>query len=203
MKNFIIIILIIGLASSTNLFSQSRTSANLTEAYRFESNNSQIFDACARQAADEGLPSIALFFKAIAKTSSIHAGNLKKVLSPMGIQVAPIKQVIILKTPEIHLDEALKSVRVQAGIKYTEYIDQAKADGEESAVKVLQWTKETEQQSLEIYLKVINALRNDTRNSLPDGYWICPKCGNLYDVPDPEDECSYCDTEKETFIKIR
>ncbi len=191
------------LAFCTIGYSQSRTSANLTEAYRFESNNSQIFDAYARQAVDEGSPSIALFFKAIAKTSSIHAGNLKKVLSPMGVQVAPIKQVIILKTPEIHLDEALKSVRIQAGVKYAEYIDQAKVDGEESAVKALRWIKETEQQSLEIYLTVINALRNNTRNSLPDCYWICPKCGNLYDVPDPEDECSYCDTEKEKFIKIR
>ena len=202
MKNLLLVFLIVALTPCATLFSQDKTAANFTEAYRFESANSQLFDAYAKQATDEGLPKIALFFHAIAKTSSIHASNLKDLLSGMGVQVAPVKQTIILKTPKIHLDEALKSIRIQAGIKYAEYIQQAESDHETSAVAALKRIKESEQQNLEIYLKVMKALRNDIQNTLPDTYFICPTCGNLYTAEDSVENCRFCSTEKEKFIKL-
>ncbi|MBL7138309.1 MAG: rubrerythrin family protein [Bacteroidales bacterium] len=183
-------------------FTQNKTAGYLTEAYRFESNNSQLFAAYAEQADKEGLPRVALFFRAIAKTSSIHAGNFQKVLSQMGVAIAPSKPVIILNPSQLNIEDALKSVRMEAGIKYAEYLEQAKADGEKSAGKALRWAKETEQQSLQLFVNVVDALAKENTNSLPAFYWVCPKCGNLYDVANPEKECSFCYTEREKFIKI-
>ena len=201
MKSLSVFILLIAFAVSG--FAQERTAANLTEAYRFESKHSQLFDAYAGQAEEEGLPEVATFFRTIAKASSIHADNFKKVLEKMGVTVSPMKPVIILKDAGLNLDDALYAVRIEAGIKYAEYLDQAKTDGAKSATKALRWAKETEQQSLNIFIKVKDALINGETNTLPEFYWVCPKCGNVYDVPDPEDECSYCYTEKGKFVKVK
>lgn len=184
-------------------FSQNKTAAYLTEAYRSESGNSALFAAYATDADKQGLPKVATFFRAISKTASIHAGNFKKVLSQMGVTVTPSSPVIISQTPEQNLENAFQSVRIEAGIKYKEYLDQAQADGENTAAKALRWAKETEQQSLQLFSNVLEALSNEKTATLPAFYWICPKCGNLYDVPNPEKECSFCYTEREKFIKVK
>lgn len=198
---FSLFTLIICLSGFTG-YTQNKTAANLTEAYYTESDNSQIFSAYATYAQDEGLPQVATFFRAIAKSSSIHAANFQKVLQKMGTTVTPRKPVIIFKTNQLHIEESFRSVRLEAGIKYAEYIEQGKKDGETNAVKALRWAKETEQAGLQLFLNVEQALTNGSTASLPSFYWICPKCGNLYDVPDPEDECSYCYTEKTKFVKV-
>ena len=203
MKHLLTIFLLACLVPGLELFSQSKTTANLTEAYRFESNNSPLFFAYAEQADKEGLPQVAVFFRAIAKTSSIHADSFQKILFQMGVTVAPSKPVIILKTTQLNIDDALKSVRIEAGIKYAEYLEQAKADGAKSAGKALRQAKETEQQSLQLFVDVASALANENTNSLPAFYWVCPKCGNLYSIANPEKECSFCYTEREKFIKIQ
>jgi len=203
MKQLLAFLLLACLIPGTALFSQSKTAANLTEAYRFESNNSPLFSSYAEQAEKEGMPEVANFFRAISKTASIHADNFQKVLSAMGVTVTPTQPVIIVKTSKLNIEDALKSVRIEAGIKYAEYLEQAKTDSEKGAVKELRWAKETEQQSLQLFVNVADALANENMNSLPTFYWVCPKCGNLYDVADQENECSYCFTEKEKFLKIQ
>lgn len=184
-------------------FPQNKTSGYLTEAYRFESGNSALFTAYAAQAEKEGAVRVALFFRAIAQSASVHAGNFQKILSQMGITVSPSKPQIVLRTPRENVEEAFHSVRMEAGIKYAEYMEQAKAEGETNALKALRWAKETEQESLELYTNVISALADDKSSTLPSIYWVCPKCGNLYDVAAPEKECSFCYTERGKFIKIQ
>jgi rubrerythrin len=184
-------------------YSQSKTTANLTEAYRFESANSTLFAAYATDAGNQGIPKVATFFRAIAKTASIHADNFQKVLAKMGITVTPSVPAIIVKTPKLNLEDALQAVRIEAGIKYSEYLDQAKTDGDNTATKALRWAKETEQQSLQLFVNVADAIGEESTGSLPAYYWICPKCGNLYGVASPEKECSFCYTEREKFIKVQ
>lgn len=203
MKNFRYLFLFLFLLPCFAGFSQSKTAANLTEAYRFESGNSTLFAAYAADAEKQGLPKVATFFRAIAKTASIHAGNFEKVLSQMGVTVEPSAPAIILKTPKLNLEDAIKEVRIEAGVKYQEYLDQATADGEKVAAKALRWAKETEQQSLQLFLNVSGALAKENTTTLPSYYWVCPKCGNLYGIPNPEKECSYCSTEREKFLKVQ
>ncbi|MFC2101881.1 ferritin family protein [Bacteroidota bacterium] len=203
MKYFRSLFLILFLLPCLMGFGQSKTSANLTEAYRFESGNSTLFAAYAADADKQGLPKVATFFRAIAKTASIHATNFEKVLSKMGTTVEPSNPAIIVKTPKLNIEDALREVRIEAGVKYQEYLDQATADGEKVAAKALRWAKETEQQSLQLFVNVSGALAQENTSTLPSYYWVCPKCGNLYDVPKPEKECSFCSTEREKFLKVQ
>lgn len=203
MKKFRYLFLILFLVSCLAGYSQNKTAANLTEAYRFESGNSVLFTAYAKDADKQGLPKVAVFFRAIAKTASIHADNFQKVLSKMGVIVTPSATVPTLKTPKQNLEDAMQSVRIEAGIKFAEYLDQAKTDGENNAIKVIRWAKETEQQSLQFFSNAADALLKENTNTLPPFYYVCPKCGNLYNTADPEKECSFCLTEREKFIKIQ
>ncbi|MFH1160330.1 MAG: ferritin family protein [bacterium] len=203
MKQLLFFLIIAGLMPCNKLFSQQKTIANLTEAYRFESANSVLFDAYANQAQKEGYPQIATFFKAVAKVANIHAANFQTVLGKMGSTVTPGTTSVVPMSTQIDLDEAMKSVRIEAGIKYAEYMDQAQKDGATSAVKALRWAKETHQQSLDKYINASSALQNGKTSSLPAFYWVCPKCGNLYDVPKPEETCGFCSTERKKFIKVQ
>ncbi len=184
-------------------FTQDKTAANLTEAYRFESGNNVLFAAYAVDADKEGYPKVAAFFRAISKTASIHADNFEKVLSRMGVTVTPSTPAIIVKPSQMNIEDAMKEVRIEAGIKYAEYLDQAKTDGENNAVKALRWAKETEQKSLQLFVNIADALSKENTNSLPAFYLVCPKCGNLYDIANPEKECSFCFTERGKFIKVQ
>jgi rubrerythrin len=184
-------------------FSQEKTIADLQEAYKFESGNKSLFMAYADKASEEGYPSIALFFKSISSVSGIHASNFEKVLGKMGIEAIQGNQVIGVATTGDNLQEAFRSVRIEAGIKYTEYLEVAKSENQTTAVKAIRWAKETHQQSLQIYLNTIEAFNDGKIAGLPSFYWVCPKCGNLYAVSYPEATCSFCGTEREKFLKIQ
>lgn len=203
MKHLIHLILTLILLPTLTVFSQNNTAANLTEAYRFESNHAQIFTAYAGQAEKEDLPRVATFFRAVAKTASVHADNFQKVLSQMGITVTSSVPVINLQTSQINLEDALKDIRMQSGITYAAYLDKAKTNNETNASKALRWAKETEQKSLQNFTDVDDAIVRAITGSLPAFYWVCPKCGNLYNVADPEKECSFCYTEREKFVKVQ
>ena len=185
----------------SGLFSQEKTIANLTEAFRFETSNCALFTAYADQARKEGFPRIATFFTAVAKMAEIHAGNFKTVLGKMGATPGPGPAPGVAVSTQVDLEEAFKSVRVEAGAKYAEYMDQAVTDGAASAVKALRWAKETHQLCLDKYTQATDALINGKVGSLPDVYWICPKCGNLYNAK-PEETCGFCGTARKYFIRI-
>ena len=203
MKKVLLLLVTGCLMMTSHLIAQEKTIANLSQAYRFEFENSQLFKAYAQNAEEQNLPKLATFFRAISEAAAVHASNFEKVLSRMGTIISPPEVTVVYKTPQIHVDEALKRVRIEAGIKYAEYLEQAREDGERNATKAIRWAKETQQESLPLFVKANSAVINGTTNTLPDFYWLCPKCGNLYDVPNPEKECSYCFTEREKFEKIK
>ena len=203
MKLLRLFFLILFLIPCLSGLAQSKTVANITEAYRFEAGNIILFTAYAEQADKEGLQKVATFFRAIAKAASVHAGNFQKVLSQIGVTVAPPSPSIHAGTTKLNLEDALKKVRVESGITYEQYLDQAKTDGEDNAIKALRWAKETEQKSLQYFVNVDESLSRTDGGTLPAFYWVCPKCGNIYDIPDPEKECSFCYTEKEKFINVK
>lgn len=203
MKHLCTIFLTLLLIPCFSGFSQNRTAANLTEAYHFESGNIKLFNAYATDAGNQDLPNVAVFFRAISKTASVHANNFQKVLAQMGATVTPSTPAIILKTPQLNVDDALMKVRIEAGIKYQEYLNQATADGETNAAKALRWAKETDQQSLQLFVNVSDAIAKENTGSLPAFYWVCPRCGNIYNIANPEKECSFCYTEREKFVKVQ
>jgi len=182
---------------------QNHTTAYLTEAFRYESGNVKMFNDYAKQAETENLPEMALFFRAFSQSASIRANQFKKYLKNKGVVISDALPHTNLKETLYNLEDALYSVRIEAGIKYAEYLDEAEKEGDEEAVSLLKTAKESQQESLDIFIRLQRMLIVGDMQHMPSVYWVCPVCGNLYDLPEPEAVCNYCQTKSKKFIEIR
>jgi rubrerythrin len=178
------------------------TIENLLLAFRGESTASAKYAAFARQARVEGLTQIATMFEATSKAEQIHAANHQTVLEKMGQKVEPYKPEYNIKTTKENLEDAIKGETYEMTTMYPGFIATAKTEDAQSAVKSFRWAMDTEKKHQVMYQNALNALNAKTTEALPKIYWVCPKCGNTYDVVKPEASCSFCSTKSEKFIKF-
>jgi len=178
------------------------TVANLQAAYKGEVTASSAYAAFADQALKEGYPQIAILFHAASKSESVHAANHKTVLVKLGQAVPAITPEFIVKTTKENLEAAVAGETNEALKMYPAYITTAKNNNELDAAKSMRWAMETEKKHMIFYQNALFALKGNTVSSLPKFYWVCPKCGNTYDIPSPESMCSFCGTASSKFVKV-
>ena len=179
-----------------------KTIENLKAAFKGESTASAKYAAFARQAREEGLMQIATMFDATSKSEKIHAANHQAVLEKMGQKIDPVTPEYKLKTTKDNLEDAISGETYEMMTMYPDFIATAKAEEAMSAAKSFRWAMETEKKHQMMYQNALNALKAKTTDTLPKVYWVCPKCGNTYDVAKPEASCSFCSTANEKFIKF-
>jgi rubrerythrin len=178
------------------------TASNLLAAYKGESTASAKYAACAEQALKEGFVQVAVLFSAASRSEAIHAANHKTVLEKMGTAVATITPEFTIKSTKENLDAAIKGEGDEVQSMYPAYITTAKQENQANAVKSMRWAMETERKHLIFFQNALASLNDNALGSLPKFYWVCPKCGNTFDVPEPEAMCSFCGTPNSKFIKV-
>jgi rubrerythrin len=141
-------------------------------------------------------------FEATSRAEKIHASNHQAVLEKMGQQMERVMPEYKLKTTIDNLQEAISGETYEMSTMYPEFIATAKAEDAPSAVKSFRWAMDTEKKHQVMYQKALDALKAKKTDTLSKVYWVCPKCGNTYDVPFPEASCSFCSTKSEKFIKF-
>lgn len=179
-----------------------KTIDNLKSAFKGESTASAKYAAYAEQAKKEGLIQIAAMFQATSKAEAIHASNHKAVLEKMGQKPGVVKPEFTVKSTKENLDDALKGETYEISSMYPGFIDAAKAENANDAVKSFRWAMDTEKKHQAMYSNGIKAITDKTAASLPGLYWVCPKCGNTFDVATPEAKCSFCYTPAAKFLKF-
>jgi rubrerythrin len=204
MKKMMLICLALALSTGHQLFAAGvgSTIENLQLAFKGESTASAKYAAFARQAKLEGLIQIATMFEATSKAEQIHAANHQTVLEKMGQKVEPYKPEFKIKTTKENLEESIKGESYEISTMYPGFLATAKTEDAQSAIKSFRWAMDTEKKHLVMYQNALNALNAKTTDALPKVYWVCPKCGNTYDVAKPEASCSFCSTKSEKFIKF-
>ena len=203
MKKFLLSCTALLLFSATASFAgNEKTIANLKDAFKGESTASAKYAAFALQAKKEALNEIATMFEATSKAEAIHAANHKTVLEKLGQKVEPIKPEFAVKTTKENLEDAIKGESYEINTMYPGFIAVSKSEGVNDASKSFGWAMDTEKKHLVIYTNALNALKNSTVSALPKIYWVCPKCGNTYDVSKPEASCSFCSTSSAKYIKF-
>jgi len=85
---------------------------------------------------------------------------------------------------------------------YPGFIATAKTENADAASKSFRWAMETEKKHQVMYQNALNALNGKKVATLSAVYWVCPKCGNTFDVAKPEVSCSFCSTSSLKFIKF-
>ena len=204
MKKIFVISLALVLFTGLSSFigTADKTIENLKAAFIGESTASAKYAAFAEQAKKEGLIQIAIMFSATSKAESIHANNHKTVLEKMGAKADPVKPEVKLKSTKENIQDAINGESYEISTMYPGFITTAKAENANDASKSMRWAMETEKKHLTMYQSALNALNSGNVKTLPKLYWLCPKCGNIYNEAKPESSCSFCSTASNRFIKF-
>jgi rubrerythrin len=180
-----------------------KTIENLKAAYNGESTASTKYAAFAEKAKAEGLDTVAVMFLATSKAETVHANNHKKVLEKLGVKVeAPqIGTFEVLTTAE-NIADAKKGETYEIDSMYPGFIAIAEEEKCTDAVKSFTWAIDTEKKHQAFYGTALSALNAGGEMSLPAKWFVCPTCGNTYDLATLAAECDFCMTPKDKFFSF-
>ncbi|HOV10449.1 MAG TPA: ferritin family protein [Bacteroidales bacterium] len=181
----------------------NKTVENLKTALQGETTASAKYAAFAQKADGEGLPQIAALFRAASKAESVHAGNHRNILGTLGHKVDVQPETFTVNNTLENLQAAYDGEKHETESMYPVFIEQATTDNNSDAVKSFGWATDTETKHMELYQAAVDALKSKKEKSLPDEYYVCPKCGFTYSHEDIEDYCGLCGTEKAKFFTFK
>jgi rubrerythrin len=206
MKSVMLSLVILGIFSIFG-FGQTKpvkSIEGLKAAYNGESTASAKYAKFAEAAKKEGFDNISKMFLATSKAESIHAANHKKVLIKLGETVGdPVIGSFEVKTTAENLADASKGETYEMTTMYPGFIKSAEAEKENGAKKSFTWAMDTEKKHNAFYQKALQSLKAGTEKSFPAEWYICPVCGNTYDVNTVKEACDFCMTAKAKFVLIK
>lgn len=197
---FLLILGVIGLVCGCSS-KPVKTIENLKYAYNGESTASAKYAAFAAKAKAEGYDTVSVMFMATSKAEAIHAENHRKVLEKLGENITgpQIGTFEVLSTAE-NIADAGKGESGEIDTMYPGFITAAKAEKSSDAVKSFTWALDTEKKHKTFYKTALDALNSGGEKSLPAQWFVCPVCGNTYDVSTVTAKCDFCMTSKDRFI---
>jgi len=174
---------------------------DMQQAYIGEMTASAKYASYSKKAAAEGYPQIAMLFKATSTAELIHANNHKAVLDEAGISVPYNIPEFMVKSTVDNLKDALGGESYEITTMYPAFIRNASESGYQMSQVSLVYAYKTELKHKVFYEKALAALQNKNVQALPLVYYVCPTCGNTYDVFPPK-RCGISMTSSEKFITI-
>jgi rubrerythrin len=162
----------------------NQSEKNLREAFSGESQANRRYLAFADKAAEEGFPHVARLFRAIAESETIHAINHLKALGDIKSTLENVEAALQGETDEI------------TGM-YPMFMDQAKRDAHNDALKSFFWANEAEITHGDFYGRALETLKEGKDLDLKELY-ICDVCGYTVEGTLP-DKCLTCGDGKEQF----
>ena len=179
-----------------------KTIENLKAGIKGETTASAKYAAFAEKAKAEGHDTIAKLFDAASKSEGIHAANHLKVLKSLGEKMEDFKPEFVIKTTRENLLAAIEGEAHETKTMYPQFLTDAKTEKAEKAIKSFTWAFDTELKHLDFYKKALSALDSKSENTLPFVYAVCTVCGNTYDYTKIAENCSFCGTSKDRFLKV-
>ena len=199
---FLLLIIAIGLLTGCNA-KPVKTIENLKAAYDGESTASVKYASFAERAKAEGFDTVAIMFLATSKAEAIHAANHLKVLEKLGEKIDRPKMgsITVLTTKE-NLADAIKGETYELETMYPGFIADAGKEKSADAIKSFTWALDTEKKHQIFYKTALAALNTGGEKGLPGKWFVCPVCGNTYDIGSLTPKCDFCMTPKEKFIEF-
>ena len=179
-----------------------KTIENLKAGIKGETTACAKYAAFAEKAKAEGHDTIAKLFDAASKSEGIHAANHRKVLESLGVKMEDFKPEFVIKTTRENLQAAIEGEAYETKTMYPGFLTDAKTEKAEKAIKSFTWAFDTELKHLEFYKRALSALDSKTEKALPFEYAVCPVCGNTYEYAKIDENCAFCGTSKDRFLKV-
>lgn len=162
----------------------NQSNKNLKEAFAGESQANRRYLAFAQKADEDGFPNIARLFRVAAESETFHAINHLKAMGG-------------IKSTLENTKEAWQGEKDEFTDMYPMFMDQAKRDQNNDALKSFFWANEAEKVHGEYYEKAVSALEAGNDMELEDVY-VCSVCGFTVEGTPPE-KCPTCGQAKENF----
>ena len=161
---------------------------NLKEAFAGESQANRKYLAFAKQAEADGKPQIAKLFRAAAEAETVHAHAHLRVMNGVG------------KTPE-NVKAAVEGEGHEFNVMYPEFIETAKKEGNQAALRSFQFAIAVEKIHHGLYSKAAEAL-NGGKDMAAANIFVCPVCGNTV-LDQAPDKCPICGVPGSKFGEIK
>ncbi len=161
----------------------SKTEQDLQDAFAGESQANRKYLAFAKKAQDEGYAQVAKLFRAAAAAETIHAHNHLRALSG-------------IKSTKENLMTAISGESYEFQKMYPRMIDDAKAEGQDYALRSFNLANEVEKVHAALYKKALEELGKNVSTE----YYVCSVCGYTAEGEAPDD-CPVCRAKKQAFRK--
>lgn len=163
-----------------------KTKENYATAFAGESQANRKYTFFAEQAEKEGYTHAARLFRATAEAETIHARLHLKGKGGIG-------------TTGENLKEANAGETYEFKDMYPPMVEQAQADGDETAVRNFTYAKEAEAVHARLYTE---ALANLGKEPADEAYYLCPACGFIHKGSSaPMADCPICAAKPAGFKK--
>lgn len=186
-------------ATTTTAGKGAKTLENLQTAFNGESNANAKYLAFAKKADDEGYTKVASLFRAAARAEEIHMNNHSEVIKKMGgSPTADLKPAEIRTTAE-NLKGAIEGESYERDKMYTDFIAEARSNGNTDALKTFNFAKVAEGEHAKLYAEALANLADWKGGKTT--FFVCSSCG--YTTTDVNlQKCPVDFTPKEKFESI-
>jgi rubrerythrin len=160
---------------------------NLQTAFAGESQANRRYLFFAQKAEDEGYKVIARLFRAAAEAETIHARNHFTNMGGLG-------------ATKDNLEAAIGGEYYEFTKMYPEFIEKAKAEGNQGAERSFVWANKVEEIHHGLYQKAKESLEGG-RPLKDEPLFVCQRCGNTVAGAAP-DICPVCGAPKKMFKRV-
>jgi len=178
-----------------------KTIENLKSAITGETGANAKYTLFSQIAQNEGYPNISKMFAAAAAAEAVHIKNHNAVLVKLGEQeFKPAVPEIKSGTTAENLKAAIEGETYEFTTMYAEFLETAKTEKCADAVTTFTWAKDAEKKHAQLYSASLSSLTtNGNDGGVSTMWYVCPKCGNLYDNITGVQSCEFCSTNATSF----
>ena len=187
----------------------SETISGLQKAYVGEIKAYHNYMAYAEKAKAENYPGIAYLFVSFADSESIHARNMQRMLSDLGIHVreTPAVEVNVSST-KTNLKNALDFELQDIDHRYPEILEQIRPEKHDGAIRIANYAWQSEMQHRDLIQNMLSgtgilfevlAQRIEATDA---HYFVCQKCGATV-VKLQKDVCSICKSPASNYKEVQ
>ncbi|OGP90489.1 MAG: hypothetical protein A2157_12685 [Deltaproteobacteria bacterium RBG_16_47_11] len=186
----------------------SQTVAVLQRAYINEIQAHLNYLSYAEKAKLEDYPGLSYFFSFFAMAESVHARNFNLVLSALGVRSwEPPKPRVKVFSSKVNLKSALEFEMLDIDQRYPQFVEEAKPEAHESALRNLNYAWETEKQHRDLILKMqsgtgifFGILAKKMEQPFLK-YFVCQTCGSTV-IELPDQVCPICKSPVSVYLEV-
>ena len=178
---------------------------NLLDAFEGESNANAKYTEFARRADADGLHGVASLFRAAARAEQIHANNHARAIRQLGGEPNAAFHQIEVKSTLENLKAALSGEQHEIDVMYPEFLKEAEAHNNSTAIRTLDWALEAEKTHARLYGEAIALVEGGETHSWVGSvrnFYVCAVCGYTSETREGE-RCPVCNILWEKFEIVR